>query len=562
MNTKQTTTTDSDSTVGRTFHSTIHALTTERRLWQVFGLGIASGFGYLIHRTPVTLWLVSEGRSRTSIGLFGAVLLPYAFNYLWAPLVDHLRIPYLVRFGQLRSWLLLSLVIMFGCTLAVSFLDLPTHVSVKVPEMDSSTTVKIGAVHVQKDDYIETGEVLFETQSDYDTTSVRSPTSGRVIDISAPEGSEVKPGDKVVVLQETENGKENIDGTESIKENGNWWPDFSPLFLLAFFMVILAFASATLDIANAGYRITIIQANEPHLVGLAASMEISGWWAGFTLPAVVIIGTDLFGWSWPTVFKWLALFFLLLIAFVLFLLKEPQRPSHPTSRFSGTLKVVDELLVKRLFGPVIEFFQRNGFALAFCLLFFLVSFKLGEAFLGSMSATFYKEVGFENTEFWIMSKFGSALIIVPSTILAGMFIGKFKLVPTLVVAGISMAATNLMLAWIAIVGDSTIIYFWTIVLDGITTAFSTVAFVTFITMYTARLHATTQYTAMSSIANSGRTTIAMLSGLLVDALGGNWTVFFILTAVWIIPVLGILHLLTRLVNQRENEGVKVKTYEE
>lgn len=562
MNTKQTTTTGSDSTVQRTFQSTIHALATERRLWQVFGLGIASGFGFLIHRTPVTLWLVAEGRSRTSIGLFGAVLLPYAFNYLWAPLVDHLRIPYLARFGQLRSWLLLSLVVMFGCTLAVSFLDIPTHVSVKVPEIDSSTTVRVSAMHVQKGDYVETDEVLFVVQSEYATALVNAPSSGQVIDISAPTGSEVEQDDTVVVLRETESSNENGNGTEGTNADGHWWPEFSPLFLLAFFMVILAFASATLDIANAGYRITIIQANEPHLVGLAASMEISGWWAGFTLPAVVIVGTDLFGWSWPTVFKWLALFFLLLIAFVLFLLKEPQRPSHPSSRFSGTLKVVDELLVKRLFGPVIEFFQRNGVALAFCLLFFLVSFKLGEAFLGSMSATFYKEVGFENTEFWIMSKFGSALIIVPSTILAGMFIGKFKLVPTLVVAGISMAATNLMLAWIALVGDSTILYFWTIVLDGITTAFSTVAFVTFITMYTARLHATTQYTAMSSIATSGRTVLAMLSGLLIDALGGNWTVFFILTALWIIPVLGILKLLTNLVDQRENEGVKVKTYEE
>lgn len=562
MNSQHSTSTATNPDAGRTFAATIHAIFSEPRLWQIFGLGVASGFGFLIHRTPVTLWLVAEGRSRTSIGLFGAVLLPYAFNYLWAPLVDHLRIPYLARIGQLKSWLLLSLVIMFGCTLAVSFLHIPTHVSVEAPKIGTSETVEVTAIYVQTGDLVQSGDVLFVAQSEYTTTSVCAPSTGLVLDVTSTLGDVVEPGDTVIILNEAESGDADIGVDEGNVKPANTWLNFSPLFYLALFMVILAFASATLDIATAGYRITTIQANEAHLVGLAASMEISGWWAGFTLPAVVIVGTDLFGWSWPTVFKWLALFFVFLIAFVLFWLKEPQRPSHPSSKFSGILKLADELIVKRLFGPVIEFFQRNGLLLAFCLLFFLVSFKLGEAFLGSMSSVFYREVGFANTELWIFSKLGTALIIVPSTILAGIFVGKFKLIPTIVVAGISMAATNLMLSWIAVAGDSTILYFWTVVLDGITTAFSTVAFVTFITMYTARLHATTQYTAMSSIATSGRTVIATFSGLLIDALGGNWAFFFILTAIWIIPVMAILHLLTRLVKEREDQGVQVKTYQE
>ncbi|MYC25101.1 MAG: MFS transporter [Gammaproteobacteria bacterium] len=563
MNSQHSPSTSPTPDVHRTFGMTIHAMFTQARLWQIFGLGVASGFGFLIHRTPVTLWLISEGRSRTSIGLFAAVLLPYAFNFVWAPLVDHLRIPFVSRLGQLRSWLFLSLVVMFGCTLGASFLELPTHVTIKAPSIESSPTVNITEVRVQTGEYVEQGSVLFVVRAGSSTESVSSPTSGRVINVSNVSGDVVKPDDPIVILrEEANNASVEPESDDQSAKRPNWLPEFSPLFILALLMVTLAFASATLDIATAGYRITIIQENEGHLVGLAASMEIAGWWAGFTLPAVAIVGTDFLGWSWPTVFKWLAVFFVLLILFLLFCTKEPQRPSHAASRERGIDRIFDELIVKRLLGPVIEFFKRNGVALALCLLFFLVSFKLGEAFLGNMSTNFYKEVGFANTELWLFSKLGNFAVIVPTTILAGMFVGRFKITPTLVVAGIAMASTNLMLSWMAIVGDSLVLYFFTILFDGITAAFSTVAFVTFITMYTARLHATTQYAAMASIANSGRTVIAMLSGLVVDLLGGNWTLFFILTALWIIPVMGILHVLTRLVKLREGEGVQVKTYHE
>lgn len=333
------------------------------------------------------------------------------------------------------------------------------------------------------------------------------------------------------------------------------------LGLLALAAVILAFASATQDIVIAAYRITVIREQEPHLVGIAASMEVAGWWTGFGIPGFLVLMTvDRIGWTMAYLQQ--ALFFIPILLFVLFILKEPPKPSMKTSSFEGIRGLIHTVVTLRLLGPIIEFVKRNGILLALVLIIFLISFKLGEGFLGKTSSLFYTEVGFSYTQIGINTKLIGTFVTVVSAFVAGVFLGKFRAVPTLVVGGLAMSATNLMFTWMAVVGPDNNLYLWTAILDGMTAGFSSVAFVVFITYFTSRVHAATQYAAMSSIGTSGKHVVAAFSGMLIDSLAGNWALFFILTAVWIIPVLGILKLLTHLVDQRENEGVQVKTYEE
>ena len=80
----------------------------DRRFLVVLLIGFCSGFPWVLHGSMLTLWLRSEGLTRTTVGLFGAVGTMYAINWLWSPLIDRVRIPLLTRwFGQRRSWLLL-----------------------------------------------------------------------------------------------------------------------------------------------------------------------------------------------------------------------------------------------------------------------------------------------------------------------------------------------------------------------------------------------------------------------------------------------------------------------
>ena len=82
-------------------------------------------------------------------------------------------------------------------------------------------------------------------------------------------------------------------------------------------------------------------------------------------------------------------------------------------------------------------------------------------------------------------------------------------------------------------------------------AFATVAFVAFISLLVDRTYTATQYALLASIGTAGRTTLASSSGALVDWLNGDWGIFFILTALMVIPSLIILWILKN----------KIKIYE-
>lgn len=98
-------------------------LYADRRLLIIFVLGICSGFPWVLIGKAATVWLQEAGLSRTDIGLFGGIYIVYALNFLWAPLVDRLRLPRLCALGQRRSWILLCLLVIFGATLLLSGLD-------------------------------------------------------------------------------------------------------------------------------------------------------------------------------------------------------------------------------------------------------------------------------------------------------------------------------------------------------------------------------------------------------------------------------------------------------
>jgi PAT family beta-lactamase induction signal transducer AmpG len=62
----------------------------------------------LLSGNSLNFWLAKEGISTISIGLFSLIALPYAFNFLWAPIIDSVEIKYLKpRFGQRLSWIII-----------------------------------------------------------------------------------------------------------------------------------------------------------------------------------------------------------------------------------------------------------------------------------------------------------------------------------------------------------------------------------------------------------------------------------------------------------------------
>ena len=78
------------------------------RMLKILLLGAISGFPWVLIGSSLSLWLKEDGLSRSTIGWAGLIFGVYAFNYLWAPLIDRIQIPFLTKkVGHRRSWIIL-----------------------------------------------------------------------------------------------------------------------------------------------------------------------------------------------------------------------------------------------------------------------------------------------------------------------------------------------------------------------------------------------------------------------------------------------------------------------
>ena len=200
-------------------------------------------------------------------------------------------------------------------------------------------------------------------------------------------------------------------------------------------------------------------------------------------------------------------------------------------------------IVGTIGGPIMSFFKKNGFSIAMSILGFVFLFKVGEAFLGRMSIIFYKEIGFSKTDIAIYSKTLGWITTVIFTLLGGLFVIRSGILKAMFLAGAIMASTNFLFSVLAWSDKSELLFAIAVIFDDIAAAFATVAFVAFISLLVDRAYTATQYALLASIGTAGRTTLASSSGALVDWLNGDWGMFFILTALMVIPSLIILWLM-------------------
>jgi Major Facilitator Superfamily. len=78
----------------------------DKRMIRILLLGAISGFPWVLIGSSLSLWLKEDGLSRSTIGWAGLIFAVYAFNYLWAPIIDRIRIPWLTnKIGHRRGWI-------------------------------------------------------------------------------------------------------------------------------------------------------------------------------------------------------------------------------------------------------------------------------------------------------------------------------------------------------------------------------------------------------------------------------------------------------------------------
>ena len=448
--------------------SEIFSIYFDRRMIRILLLGAISGFPWVLIGSSLSLWLKEEGLSRSTIGWAGLIFAVYAFNYLWAPLIDRLQIPLLTKkLGHRRGWIVLMQITILICLVAWSLI---------------------------------------------------SPT-----------------------------------------EN---------LALLITIGLIIAIASATQDITVDALRIDQIGENESKSMAAGAAMAVVGWWSGYKLGGVIALFTAQYFENIGIINYWQITFLILGIVVILMnigllFVHEPistdrKVKQKETDRLIenklGSQNIVTKVIAwvtGTLGGPILSFFKKNGFSIAIGILGFVFLFKIGEAFLGRMSIVFYKEIGFSKGDIAIYSKTLGWITTVVFTLLGGLFVIRSGVLKAMFLAGILMASTNLLFTALAWSDKSELLFAVAVIFDDIAAAFATVAFVAFISLLVDRTYTATQYALLASIGTAGRTTLASSSGALVDWLNGDWGIFFILTAVMVIPSLICLWFIKDKIKLRE-----------
>ena len=430
------------------------------RMIKILLLGAISGFPWVIIGSSLSLWLKEDGLSRSTIGWAGLIFAVYAFNYLWAPLIDRIKIPWLTnKVGHRRGWIITMQSIILISLVCWSFIN---------PTTNLALVITIG--------------------------------------------------------------------------------------------LIIAIASATQDITVDALRIEQIGENEGKSMQAGAAMAVVGWWTGYKLGGVVALNAAEFfqkaGFEnyWQVTFLILGIIIILCNIGLLFV-GEPQPTARTESQRKtdnmienklGSSSIITKIfawLTGTVIGPVISFFNKNGFNIAIAILGFVFLFKIGEAFLGRMSVIFYKEIGFTKSDIALYSKGLGWVTTVIFTLLGGLFAIRSGVIKAMFVSGILMASTNLLFSLLAWSGKSELLFAIAVIFDDMAAAFATVAFVAFISMLVDRTYTATQYALLSSIGTAGRTTLAASSGALVDWLNGDWGIFFIITAVMVIPSLIFLYMI-------------------
>lgn len=121
------------------------------RVLAILFLGFSSGLPLLLVYGTLSYWLEIEGISLAAIGFFSLARLPYTFKFFWAPLIDHIRLPFLHKLiGHRRSWALVSQ----ACLMA-SIFGLGTSTPAETPEITAIFAILVAFFSATQDILID-----------------------------------------------------------------------------------------------------------------------------------------------------------------------------------------------------------------------------------------------------------------------------------------------------------------------------------------------------------------------------------------------------------------------
>ncbi|MFS4459271.1 AmpG family muropeptide MFS transporter [Bdellovibrio sp. HCB2-146] len=295
------------------------------------------------------------------------------------------------------------------------------------------------------------------------------------------------------------------------------------LALMAAVAVLIAFFSATQDIAIDAYRRELLSNEE---LGLGSSLSIYGFRVGMLLSGGIglsFVDPATLDLSWGQLYYLIAA--CMGVGIITTLLAPEPKVDTPPPRS----------LTEALVGPFSEFLKRNG---AYFILAFVFLFKLGDALSGAMLNPFYVEMKYSNLDIGLVAKtFGMASSLL-GLFFGGVTIYYIGIYRSLWIFGVLQALSTAAFALLTYTNGAIWSFATVVVFEDVTSGMGSAAFVAYMGALTNKKYTATQYAIFASIATLGRNFFSGFSGDMVKALG--WEGFFYTCALIAIPGLLML----------------------
>ncbi len=497
------------------------------RLFSLLPLGFASGLPLALTGQAMQAWLTQDDLDLATIGFLSLVALPYTFKFLWAPLMDRFEPNWL---GRRRSWIV-------ACQLALA--------AVLIAMAGSSP-----GANLQQFAILATLLAFLSASQDVVIDAYRT-------DLLLP--SERGLGSSLAVFgyrlgMIVSGGIAFIWADPASGWNWNWSHVYNlmgyiMLGLAAYSLVMLpriaiptqmklskpttdliGFIAVLLTVA-AGYGITN-HFIEPGLTALGLSLSPEGhlkrWMQLLSLLAGLLITVPL-----------------------------------------ATL-VTRRIGFETLNAALDQFFLRDK-AMAF--LIFIVLYKLGDAFAGSITTPFLiKAAAYSQAEVGVVNKVIGIWMTILGALLGGTLMMRLGMYKSLLLFGVLQMLSNLGFYAIAVLGRGALGEFtlpafdWVIIslasdsqvdgllllavaVENITGGMGTAAIVAFIMSLCNKSFSATQYALLSAFATLGRVWVGPMAGVLAP--GTGWPLFFLLSMVLAVPGLLLLVKLQSKINALE-----------
>jgi len=301
--------------------------------------------------------------------------------------------------------------------------------------------------------------------------------------------------------------------------------------IMALLAILVAFFSASQDIAVDAYRTEILK---PEELGAGSGIYVMGYRIAMLCSgALSLIMSDHL--QWKTVYLIMAGTMLIGVITTLSA-SEPEIKDKPPNSIKDAI-----------IHPFIDFFQRRG---AFEILVFILLYKIDTAVAGSLITPFMLQLGFTKTDIGAVMKGFGFFATIAGTLVGGAVMVRLKMRLSLLIFGILQGIAGFSFMLLAYLGHNYPMMMIAITVENFFSGAGTAAFDAFIMSCCNKKFTATQYALLTSFMAFTRVIVGAPTGWLAKNVG--WEMYFFISVLLSIPGLLMLFRFNKWTNLRES----------